>query len=77
MFADNMSVVHTCSESESTLKKKSNSIAFHYICSLCPTSPLPTIFIVWVRSEDNPADMFTKNHAGPVRMRLAKMVLFR
>jgi Reverse transcriptase (RNA-dependent DNA polymerase) len=77
MFADNMSVVHNCSKPESVLKKKSNSIAFHYVRSLCATSPSPTIFVVWVKSEDNPADMFTKTHAGPVRMRLAKMVLFR
>jgi hypothetical protein len=77
MFADNMSVVHNCSKPESVLKKKSNSIAFHYVRSLCATSPSPTIFVVWVKSEDNPADMFTKTQAGPVRMRLAKMVLFR
>jgi hypothetical protein len=35
------------------------------------------IFVVRVKSEDNPGDMFTKNHAGPVRMRLATIVLFR
>jgi hypothetical protein len=77
MFADNMSIVHHCSKPESTLKKKWNSIAFYCVRSLCATSPSPTMFVVWIKSEDNPADMFTKNHAGPVRMRLAKMVLFR
>ena len=29
--ADNMSVVHNCSTPASMLKKKSNSIAYHYI----------------------------------------------
>jgi hypothetical protein len=61
MFADNMSIVHNCSKPESTLKKKSSSIAFHYVHSLCATVPSPTIFVVWIKSEENPAGVFTKN----------------
>jgi hypothetical protein len=77
MFADNMSVVPNCSKLESTLKKKLNIIAFHCVRSLCATVPSLMIFVQWIKSEDNPADMFTKNQLGPVRMRLAKMALFR
>ena len=33
--ADNMSVIHNCSNPASQLKKKSNSIAYHYIRERC------------------------------------------
>ena len=66
MVADNMSVVHNCSKPESTLKKKPNSIAFHYVCSLCAHQFLPRLFL-WCGSSQRsliPADMFTKNQPG-------------
>ena len=76
--ADNMSVVHNCSNPASQLKKKSNSIAFHYVreryvrercaAGVCSVTHVPT--------GDNVADMFTKSQPGPVRKRLAEMVLF-
>jgi hypothetical protein len=40
-------------------------------------SSYPDNFWVWIKSEDNPADMFTKKQLGPVCMQLVKMVLFR
>jgi hypothetical protein len=71
--ADNMSVVHNCSTPESVLKKKSNSVAFHFCRE--PTAAWVGS-IGWVPTDKNIADMFTKSQPGPVRMRLAEQVLF-
>ena len=71
--ADNMSVVHNCSTPESKLKKKSNSIAYHYVrervaAGVCNVSYIPTA--------ENISDILTKSQPGPVRKRLAEKVLF-
>ena len=73
VIADNMSVVHNCSTPESVLKKKSNSVAYHFCrerAAACIVS------IGWVPSDKNILDMFTKSQSGPVRIRLAEQVLF-
>ena len=72
-WVDNMSVVSNTSVPESTLKKKSNSIAYHYVRSKAAADILR---IGYVRSEDNVADMLTKVQSGPVRRALAQKVLF-
>ena len=69
MFADNMSVVHNCSKPESQLKKKSNSIAYHYVRERC-AGPRPVCCICYIPTQDNLADMFTKSQPGEVRKRL-------
>ena len=71
--ADNMSVVHNCSNPASQLKKKSNSIAFHYVRERCTAG---VCSVTCVPTEDNVADMFTKSQPGSVRKKLADMVLF-
>jgi hypothetical protein len=73
MRVDNMSVVNNTSFPESVLKKKSNSIAYHYVRE--------AVAAVWIQigyepSKTNLADMLRKTQSGPDRKRLADMVLF-
>eukprot|EP00980_Cylindrotheca_fusiformis_P018167 scaffold5886_cov93-Cylindrotheca_fusiformis.AAC.1 len=70
---DNMSVVKNSSIPESTLKKKSNSIAYHYVRSRVAAD---IARIVYEPSETNLADMLTKIQPGPTRQRLVQRVLF-
>ena len=70
---DNMSVVHNSSLPESTLKKKSNSIAYHYVRSKVAAG---IARIAYEPTGSNLADMLTKIQAGPVRQRLAQKVLY-
>ena len=70
--ADNMSVVTNVSRPESTLKKKSNSIAYHYVRERCAAG---VVSVTHELSENNLADMLTKIQPGPVRKRLVEYVL--
>ena len=71
--ADNMSVIHNSSNPASTLKKKSNSIAFHFVRERAAAG---VVDISYVKTDDNLADMLTKSQPGEVRRRLAGQVLF-
>ena len=71
--ADNMSVIHNCSNPASQLKKKSNSIAYHYIRERCAAG---VCGITYIPTQDNLADMFTKSQPGEVHKRLAERVLY-
>jgi hypothetical protein len=70
---DNMSVVHNGSRPESVLKKKSNSIAYHFVRENVAAK---VIKIGYEPTDTNLADMLTKVQSGPVRSRLAQQVLF-
>lgn len=70
---DNMSVVKNSSIPESTLKKKSNSIAYHYVRE---RAAMGTIFMSCEPSASNTSDMLTKIQSGPVRKELAGAVLY-
>lgn len=70
---DNMSVFHNASKPESVLKKKSNSIAYHYVRENVAAG---TISIQWESTTTNLADMLTKIQSGPTRKALADLVLF-
>ena len=72
--ADNMSVVHNCSRPESQLKKKSLSIAYHYVRERCAGKE-PVIAVSYVKSEDNLADAMTKFQPAAVRDRLIGRIL--
>ena len=72
-LVDNMSVVKNSSVPESTLKKKSNSIAYHYVRSRCAADILR---IEWINTKDQLADILTKVHTGEVRKRLANMIMW-
>jgi Reverse transcriptase (RNA-dependent DNA polymerase) len=73
MRVDNMSVVQNTTVPESTLKKKSNSIAFHYTREGVAGKWMK---IGYENTKTNLADMFTKTQGGPERKRLADLVLF-
>ena len=71
--ADNMSVIHNCSKPASTLKKKTLSIAYHYVRERCAAG---VCSVSYVNTAENLADQFTKSQPGEVRRRLAAQVLF-
>jgi hypothetical protein len=73
IFGDNMSVIHNTQRPESTLKKKSSSICYHYMRESVAMGESLTAHI---RSEDNPADICTKVIAGGAKQdRLTNMIL--
>lgn len=73
MRVDNQSVVNNSTIPESVLKKKSNSIAYHFVRENVAAG---VIKIGYEESSSNLADMLTKIQCGPERSRLANMVLF-
>jgi hypothetical protein len=73
-YGDNMSVIHNTQKPESTLKKKSNSICYHYCREAIAMGEMMTAHI---RSEDNPADICTKLIPGGMkRDRIVDRILF-
>jgi Reverse transcriptase (RNA-dependent DNA polymerase) len=72
-YGDNMSVIHNTQKPESTLKKKSNSICYHFCREAVAMGEVLTAH---VRSEDNPADICTKLIPGGIkRDKLCDMLL--
>ncbi len=57
VYCDNESVVNNSSKVESTLNKKHNSVAYHYVQYAVASS---VIIVVWINQDDNLADAFTK-----------------
>ena len=73
-YGDNMSVIHNTQNPESTLKKKSNSICYHYIRECIAMGEALTAHI---RSENNPADICTKiMSGGEKRNRIVSNILY-
>jgi hypothetical protein len=64
IYGDNMSVIYNTQRPESTLKKKSSSICYHYMRESVAMGESLTAHI---RSEDNPADICTKVIPGGVK----------
>jgi len=69
---DNMSVVKNTSVPESTLKKKSNSIAYHFARS-CAAADIGRVS--YESTDTNLSDMLTKTQSGVKRQQLASYVL--
>ena len=67
VFCDNEGVVNNSSKVESTLNKKHNSVAYHYVRNAVASS---IITVAWVSSHDNLADAFTKRLTEVTRNRL-------
>ena len=57
ILGDNMSVIHNTSKHESTLKKKANSVCYHYIREAVAADECRTGH---VSTHENPADVATK-----------------
>ncbi len=74
VFGDNMSVIHNTQRPESTLKKKSNSICYHFIRESVAMGESITGHI---RSEENPSDLCSKLvPGGAKRDHLVSKVLY-
>jgi hypothetical protein len=74
VYGDNQSVLANTSTPESQLKKKSNSIAYHFVREGCARDEWRTTY---VNTHDNPADLLTKPlPSGEKRDRFVRMVLW-
>jgi len=71
-MADNMSVVTNSSVPESMLKKKSNSIAYHYVREKAAAG---IILVRHERTDSNIADILTKIQPHSVRERLMRLFM--
>jgi hypothetical protein len=73
VHVDNMSVVYNVSRPESTLKKKNNSIAYHYVRENVANG---TLQVAYENTKTNLADCLTKIQAGPERQRIVSRILW-
>ena len=64
VYCDNERVVLNSSKVESTLDKKHNSVAYHYIRNAVAAN---VISVAWIEGKENLADAFTKRLAAPTR----------
>jgi len=67
-----MSMIRNSNIAESQLKKKSNSIAYHYVHEKTSAG---VVIINYEPTTSNVVDMLTKTQSGPVRKKLAEHVL--
>jgi len=72
VFGDNQSVLANTTAPGSTLKKKSNAIAYHFVREECARDEWRTTYI---NTEENLADLLTKPLAGPKRTKFVRMLL--
>ena len=73
VYGDNMSVIQNTSKPESVLKKKSNSICYHFVREAVALKECLTTHVPTVR---NWADLLTKVLFGKKRRELVQGVLF-
>ena len=74
VFGDNQSVLANTTAPGSTLKKKSNAIAYHFVRKGCACDEWQTTYI---NTDENVADLLTKTKplAGPKRTKFVRMLL--
>ncbi len=72
VFGDNQSILANTTAPGSTLKKKSNAIAYHFIWECCAQDKWRTTYI---NMDENVVDLLTKPLAGPKRTRFVHMLL--
>jgi hypothetical protein len=72
VFGDNQSVLANMTAPASTLKKKSNAIAYHFIREGCARDEWQTVYI---NTNDNIADLLTKPLAGLKWSKFIQMIL--
>ena len=73
VYGDNMSVIHNTQRPESTLKKKSNAICYHFVRESVAMGETLTCHIP---TDRNLADLQTKVTFGQKRKRLVRGVLY-
>ena len=72
VFGDNKSVLCNTTAPASTLKKKSNAIAYHFVQKGVARDEWWTAY---VNTDDNVADLLTKPLSGPKRIKFVQMIL--
>jgi hypothetical protein len=72
VFGDNKSVLYNTTDPESTLKKKSNAIAYHFVREGVARDEWRTTYI---NTDENVADLFTKPLNGPKQSKFVQMIL--
>jgi hypothetical protein len=72
VFGDNQSVLANTTAPGSTLKKKSNAIAYHFVREGCARDEWRTTYI---NTDENLADLLAKPLAGPKRTKFIRMLL--
>ena len=73
IFGDNKSVLVNCSLPHSTLKKKSSSVAFHFIREGTANDEWR---VAYIDTNNNPADILTKSlPGGEKRTRFTSLLL--
>jgi hypothetical protein len=72
MFGDNQSVLCNTTAPASTLKKKSNAIAYHFVREGVARDEWRTAY---VNTDENLADLLTKPLSGPKQAKFVRMVL--
>jgi hypothetical protein len=72
VFGDNKSVLCNTTAPASTLKKKSNAIAYHFIREGVAQDEWR---IEYVNTDENLADLLTKPLSGPKQTKFVRMVL--
>ncbi len=72
VFGDNQPVLANTTAPASTLKKKSNAIAYHFVWEGCARDEWQTAYI---NTDKNVADLLTKPLAGPKRTKFVQMLL--
>ena len=74
IYGDNQSVLFNTTIPESTLKRKSQSICYHFVREGCAKDEWRTSY---VNTKDNPADILTKPiPSGELRARLVRKILY-
>jgi hypothetical protein len=74
VYGDNQSVLANTMVPESQLKKKSNSIAYHFVREGCARDEWRTTYI---NTHENPADLLTKPlSSGEKRDKFVRMILW-
>jgi hypothetical protein len=72
VFGDNQSVLTNTTTPGSTLKKKSNAIAYHFVHEGYARDEWRTTYI---NTDKNVADLLTKPLAGPKQTKFVRMLL--
>jgi hypothetical protein len=72
VFGDNQLVFANTTAPRSTLKKKSNAIAYHFVREGCAHDKW---WIAYINTDKNVADLMTKPLAGPTRTKFVQMLL--
>ena len=73
VFGDNRSVLKNCTIPESTMKKKSNAIAYHYVRE---SAAMDEIIHGYIHTSENAADILAKSLSGITRRKHVESIIY-